>query len=179
MATKRKKHFSNTRGPHPLIQINSFPAEMSKEFIPVAADVDLSHVSGVIRAKIKGAKRGKGRKKSKKQADLEKTASQLSSVIYLGHIPHGFFEDQMKGFFSQFGEVVNLRLCRSKKSGRSRGYAFVEFESADVGEFTASRSCYYFCPFAIHIVNCSVENARSVATHFGNNMPYAPSPRGG
>jgi len=36
-------------------------------------------------------------------------------VVYLGHIPYGFFEDQIKGFFSQFGEVTRLKLARSKK----------------------------------------------------------------
>jgi len=47
-------------------------------------------------------------------------------VIYLGHLPYGFFEPQMRTFFSQFGEVTQLRLSRNKK-GKSRHYAFVEF----------------------------------------------------
>ena len=42
-------------------------------------------------------------------------------TIYLGHIPFGFFEDEMRGFFSQFGTVTRLRLARSKKTGRSKG----------------------------------------------------------
>jgi len=36
-------------------------------------------------------------------------------VIYIGHIPHGFYEEQMRGFFSQFGIVTRVRLSRSKK----------------------------------------------------------------
>lgn len=36
-------------------------------------------------------------------------------VIYLGHIPHGFFERQMKAYFSQFGTVTRLKLARSRK----------------------------------------------------------------
>lgn len=44
-------------------------------------------------------------------------APQTANVIYLGHIPHGFYEKQMQGFFSQFGDVTRLRLCRSKKTG--------------------------------------------------------------
>ena len=38
----------------------------------------------------------------------------------------------MGGFFSQFGEVTNVRLSRSKRTGRSKGYAFVEFAEHDV-----------------------------------------------
>ena len=36
-------------------------------------------------------------------------------VLYVGHIPHGFYEHEMRGFFSQFGTVNRLRLSRSKK----------------------------------------------------------------
>jgi nucleolar protein 15 len=43
-----------------------------------------------------------------------------AAVLYLGHIPHGFYEEQMKGFFSQFGIVTRLRLARNKKTGRSK-----------------------------------------------------------
>lgn len=58
-------------------------------------------------------------------------------VIFLSHIPHGFYERQMKSFFSQFGVVTRLRLSRSKRSGRSRGYAFIEFADRDVAEIVA------------------------------------------
>lgn len=30
---------------------------------------------------------------------------QGSKVVYLGRIPHGFYEEEMRGFFSQFGQV--------------------------------------------------------------------------
>jgi nucleolar protein 15 len=36
-------------------------------------------------------------------------------VIYLGRVPHGFYEDQMKTYFTQFGDVTRLRLSRNKK----------------------------------------------------------------
>lgn len=36
-------------------------------------------------------------------------------VIYLGHIPHGFYENQIRDFFSQFGTVNKVRLSRCKK----------------------------------------------------------------
>merc|ERR1712166_77553 len=58
-------------------------------------------------------------------------------VIYLGHIPYGFYEDEMRGFFGQFGTVTRLRLSRSKKTGRSKGYGFVEFAHLEVAEVVA------------------------------------------
>ncbi|GAB4816007.1 hypothetical protein N2152v2_003053 [Parachlorella kessleri] len=54
-----------------------------------------------------------------------------------GHIPHGFFEKQLKEYFTQFGKVTKVRLSRSKKTARSRGYAFLEFQSAEVAKIAA------------------------------------------
>jgi len=38
-----------------------------------------------------------------------------TGVVYLGRIPHGFYEDQIRGFLSQFGDITRLRLSRNKK----------------------------------------------------------------
>ena len=58
-------------------------------------------------------------------------------VLYIGHVPHGFYEEQMRGYFSQFGEVSRLRLSRNKKTGKSKHYAFVEFKHPEVAEIVA------------------------------------------
>ena len=63
--------------------------------------------------------------------------SQSSGIIYLSHIPYGFYENEMKDYFSQFGEVTNLRLCRSVKTGRSMGYAFIKFKHSEVAKVAA------------------------------------------
>lgn len=54
-------------------------------------------------------------------------------VIYLGHIPHGFYEDQIRDFFSQFGTVNKVRLSRSKKVGDSDGRKEVKKSSESRG----------------------------------------------
>ena len=48
-------------------------------------------------------------------------------VIYIGHLPKGFEEAELRKFFEQFGKINKLRVSRSKKTGRTRGYAFLEF----------------------------------------------------
>lgn len=52
-------------------------------------------------------------------------------------LPHGFFEEQLKDYFSQFGKVTRVRLARSRKTTRSRGFAFVEFQYPEVAEIAA------------------------------------------
>ncbi len=67
-----------------------------------------------------------------------------SAVMYLGHIPHGFYEPEMRKFFAQFGAVKRIRLFRSRKTGNSKGYAFVEFGSADVAKTVTEAMDGYF-----------------------------------
>jgi nucleolar protein 15 len=61
----------------------------------------------------------------------------LSSVIYIGHLPFGFYEKAILGYFNQFGKVKRLRVSRSKKTARARGYAFVEFSSSEIAKIVA------------------------------------------
>ncbi|KZM25214.1 nucleolar protein [Ascochyta rabiei] len=75
-------------------------------------------------------------------------------VIYVGRVPRGFFEPQMKKYFSQFGRVLNLRLSRNKKTGGSKHYAFVEFASAEVADIVA-RTMNNYLMFG-HILKCSL-----------------------
>lgn len=53
-------------------------------------------------------------------------------LIYLGHIPHGFFEEQMKDYFSQFGRVTKVRLVRSSKVHIFYTYIFISFIYKDI-----------------------------------------------
>ena len=55
----------------------------------------------------------KGKLHRKRKKSKEDTSGR--AVIYVGHIPFGFFEEQMKQFFSQFGNVTRLRLARNPK----------------------------------------------------------------
>ena len=36
-------------------------------------------------------------------------------LVYVGHLPHGFYEDQLSGYFSQFGTVTKVKVARNKK----------------------------------------------------------------
>lgn len=88
----------------------------------------------------------KPRKRSKPDATSNAGGQATSSglegdnqtrIIYIGHLPHGFYEQEMKGFFGQFGAIRNVRLSRSKKSAQSKGYAWVQFRTPDVAPIAA------------------------------------------
>ncbi|ETW05038.1 hypothetical protein H310_04083 [Aphanomyces invadans] len=84
----------------------------------------------------KKTKQNLAQSKGATAASADATATQ-SSTIFIGRIPHGFYEKQMRGFFSQFGEIKRLKVSRNKKSGKSKHYAFIEFEEPDVARVVA------------------------------------------
>lgn len=53
-------------------------------------------------------------------AKVDKMVKNYSrGLMYIGHIPHGFYEEEMKGYFEQFGTVTKVRVARSKKVEKS------------------------------------------------------------
>mmetsp|Transcript_32879 Transcript_32879/g.69182 ORF Transcript_32879/g.69182 Transcript_32879/m.69182 type:complete len:312 (-) Transcript_32879:184-1119(-) len=91
----------------------------------------------------KGTKRkGKKNDAAAQSADDEDTSP--STVIYLGHLPVGFEEREITVFLNQFGNVSRCRVSRSTKTGRSRGFAFVDFADPDVTEIVAETMSGYF-----------------------------------
>jgi RNA recognition motif-containing protein len=65
------------------------------------------------------------------------SSARKSAVIYIGRIPYGFFESEMRSYFSQFGEVLRLRLSRNKLTGKSKHYAFIEFAHPEVADIVS------------------------------------------
>lgn len=57
--------------------------------------------------------------------------------MYFGRIPHGFYETEMRKYFSQFGKVKRTRVARSEKTGNSKGYGYVEFDNFEVAKIVA------------------------------------------
>ncbi|KAF9523574.1 hypothetical protein CPB83DRAFT_775381 [Crepidotus variabilis] len=91
------------------------------------------------------------------QRKLEKAKRQPTSdrgVLYIGRLPHGFYEDQLKAYFSQFGDVTRLRISRNKKTGKSKHYAFLEFDSSAVAQIVADTMDNYL--LMGHILRCKV-----------------------
>ena len=67
-------------------------------------------------------------------------------------IPHGFYEHQMRAYFSQFGNITRLRLSRNRVTGRSKHFAFVEFASLSVAKIVAETMDNYL--LYGHILKC-------------------------
>ncbi|XP_051004147.1 MKI67 FHA domain-interacting nucleolar phosphoprotein [Acomys russatus] len=88
-----------------------------------------------------------------RRAKRQKTEEKLTpGVIFLGHLPSTLTESHIHDYFTQFGTITRFRLSRSKRTGHSRGYAFLEFESEDVAKIVAETMDNYL--FGERLLSC-------------------------
>ena len=99
------------------------------------ADVDARAVP--VDVARKAAKKMKSKMKTNVHGAFGREKDDRPRVLYIGHVPHGFYEDQMRAYFGQFGEVTRLRLSRNKKTGKSKHYAYCEFKHPEVAAIVA------------------------------------------
>lgn len=54
--------------------------------------------------------------------------------IYVGNLPWGITEDDLRTAFGAFGEVSSVNVIKDKFSGQSKGFGFVEMPSKAEGQ---------------------------------------------
>ena len=140
--SKKSKKAVSVKSPTP---VTTEDADLEEE---VEDDEDTS-AETVPRARGKGKtallkKRAAAEREKETTAKNTRHAGAVSSVIYLGHIPNGFFEKEMTSFFEQFGQVKRVKLFRSEKTRGSKGYAFIQFVEPEVARTAALAIDGYF-----------------------------------
>ncbi|KAI5293398.1 hypothetical protein KEM52_005582 [Ascosphaera acerosa] len=121
----------------------------------------------------KQVKRKLKKQKKERSASGEK---EEPGVVYVGRIPHGFYEHEMRAYFSQFGEITRLRLSRNKRTGASKHFAFIEFGARSVAAIVAETMNNYLM-FG-HILKCRLVPPEQVhpALWKGANRRFKKTP---
>jgi nucleolar protein 15 len=101
---------------------------------------------------------------------------ELSSVIYIGHLPEDFEEPQMRTFFSQFGTIKNLQLARSPRTGNSKHYGWIEFETSAIASVVAKAMDHYLL-FKNFLVCSVLPKARVHPMLFKNGRQTMKKPK--
>jgi nucleolar protein 15 len=112
------------------------------------------------------------RLRSQEGAAAAKNAENKSEVIYVGHLPLLFREKELRTFFGQFGDVDKLKLFKSKKTGNSKGYAFLKFASVQVA-MTVSDAINGYHVDDRQLVSHVIPRS---STHKGMFLPYKKEP---
>jgi RNA recognition motif-containing protein len=63
----------------------------------------------------------------------------MSQKLYVGNLPFGASEEELKNLFAQAGTVESVKIVVDSYSGRSRGFGFVEMASKEEGEKAISQ----------------------------------------
>lgn len=106
------------------------------------------------------------------QARGDKPEREPKGVVYLGHLPEGFYEPQMKKFFNQFGRVTKLKLCRSPKNAVSKGYAFIEFAEESVAKVVADTMNKYLLFGKVLVANLVPKEKQHTGLFKGTNRRF-------
>lgn len=54
--------------------------------------------------------------------------------IYVGNLPYGTTDEDIKSLFSEFGEVGSVNIIKDRMTGNSKGFGFVEMENDDAAK---------------------------------------------
>lgn len=54
------------------------------------------------------------------------TPGEATPNVFVANMPYWISEEDLRSLFSEFGEVVSVRLIRDRETGASKGFAFIE-----------------------------------------------------
>lgn len=55
----------------------------------------------------------------------------MSTRLYVGNLPFSATDDELRETFGKHGSLESVNVITDRETGRSRGFAFVEFKDAD------------------------------------------------
>lgn len=58
----------------------------------------------------------------------------MESKLYVGNLPYSTTEEDLRELFAQAGAVQSVALIKDRDSGRSKGFGFVEMETAEAAQ---------------------------------------------
>ncbi len=61
-----------------------------------------------------------------------------NNKVYVGNINYNTSEEELQDLFKPYGEVKSVNIIVDKYSGQSKGFGFVEMESADAASSAIS-----------------------------------------
>src|SRR5471032_531849 len=57
----------------------------------------------------------------------------MSRKLFVGNLPYSVTSERLQEAFAQFGTVASSKVIVDRETGRSRGFAFLEMETDDMG----------------------------------------------
>ncbi|WP_269521085.1 RNA recognition motif domain-containing protein [Alteromonas sp. BMJM2] len=69
---------------------------------------------------------------SSPSSDDDAISSDAVETLYVGNLPYRANESAVKEYFSSYADVQSVRLMKDRKTGKRKGYGFIEVVANDV-----------------------------------------------
>ena len=63
-----------------------------------------------------------------------RTGQAKNSEVYVGNLNYRTEEQELKKHFAQYGKINEVKIIKNNRTGRSKGYAFIRYASANEAE---------------------------------------------
>ena len=67
---------------------------------------------------------------ARKHQQPKQVAEYDNDQVYVGNLPYTVNEQDIRQRFAKFGRIHTIKMVKNHKTGRSKGYAFVTYDSA-------------------------------------------------
>ncbi len=69
--------------------------------------------------------------KTNEQKSAQDTKDKSSTTLYIGNLPYKANEDTIRSYFESVSQVLSIRLMKDKRTGRKKGFGFIEVEQGE------------------------------------------------
>ncbi len=80
----------------------------------------------------------------------------MEPKLYVGNLSYSVTEEELREYFAQAGTIKSVALIRDRDTGRSKGFAFVEYETDE----EAQKAISMFNGTELHERTLTVNQAR-------------------
>lgn len=63
----------------------------------------------------------------------------MNKKLYVGGIPYSYDSDKLENLFAESGSVVSAKIIMDRDTGRSKGFGFVEMDTAEEAQQAIKR----------------------------------------
>ena len=102
----------------------------------------------------------------------------MSKRLFIGNLPYTIDEAGLKELFSEVGTVTECTLITDRDSGRSKGFAFVEFDSDEEADKAIEKFNDHEIDGRKMIVNVARPKEERGPRDFGRNRGFSDRDRG-
>ena len=82
----------------------------------------------------------------------EKAVLRMETRVYVGHLAKSTTQEELNTLFAQAGKVTAVEVIQDRKSGESRGFAFITMSAPDEAEKAVSMfDAYSLSDYALKV----------------------------